>query len=213
MDVEMSSGNSKEERSMEVGYVADCSKFLLIDITVFLGVLKSCYEAVGNKVKRNRIEKLMEAEDWIEHYYDRSTGRRVLAESRIEYKHELNTAIALAQIDYHVVFAPKGMFKWNEKKFDVFLIKEHVILKADLKSILSKNPDTIAKRIKGGSEQASRVVLDVLSDIEKKSLVDGLRSGIEKNKLIIEILLLYKGKFYKLPKTLIESKRIYEIIK
>jgi hypothetical protein len=28
-----------------------------------------------------------------------------------------------------------------------------------------------------------------------------------------EILLFYKNKFYRLPKSLIESKRIYEIIK
>lgn len=90
----------------------------------------------------------MSAEYWIEHYYDRPSGRRVLAESVIEYPHELRTAIALAQIEYHVVFAPKGMFKWDEKRFDV-----------------------------------------------------------------IKVLLFYKGRFYKLSKNLIDSKRIYEIIK
>lgn len=213
MGVETIDGNSEEEKSIEVGYIPGCEKHLLLDITVFIGLLKSCYEVVGTKIKRVRIDKLMAAEDWVEHYRDRSSGRRVLAESVIEHKHELRTAIALAQIEYHVIFAPRGMFKWNEKRFDVFLVKEHVILKADLKCILSKNPDTIAKRIKGGSEQASRVVLDINSDIEKNSLIDGLRSGIVKNKLIVEILLFYKSKFYKLPKNLIGSKRIYDIIK
>lgn len=115
-------------------------------------------------------------------------------------------------MDYHVVFAPKAMFLRNEKKFDIFLIKESSIFKADLKSISSKNPDTIANRIKGGSEQASRLVIDITSDIEKNDLIDGLRSGVERNDLIKEIMLLYKSKFYRLPKDLILSKKIYNIL-
>lgn len=100
----------------------------------------------------------------------------MLAESElIEHKHELTTATLLAKINYDVVFAPKAMFSRNEKKFDVFLIRGSIIFKADLKSISSKNPDTIANRIKGGSEQASRVVIDITSDIEKNVLIDGLR--------------------------------------
>jgi hypothetical protein len=105
------------------------------------------------------------------------------------------------------------MFTREQKKFDIFLLKDSVILKADLKSITSKNPDTIAKRIIGGSDQASRVVIHINSDIERKDLIDGLRSGVERNGLIKEILLFYKGKYYRLPKNLILSREIFRILK
>ena len=130
----------------------------------------------------------------------------------IEHKHELETAILLAQVNYDVVFAPRGMFKRQEKKFDIFLLRDTVILKADLKNITSKNPDTIAKRIKGGSDQANRVVIHINSDIEKRDLIDGLRSGVERNSLIKEILLFYKRRYYRLPKSLILSREIFKIL-
>jgi hypothetical protein len=93
------------------------------------------------------------------------------------------------------------------------MIRDTIILKADLKYITSKNPDTIAKRIRGGSEQAPRIVVDISSNINEKELIDGLRSSVERNSLIREILLIYKGKFYRLPKTLILSKAIFKILK
>ena len=94
-----------------------------------------------------------------------------------------------------------------------FLIKKIVILKADLKSITSKNPDTISKRIRGGSEQASRLVVQINSDIEVKNLIDGLRGGVLRHDLIKEILLFYKSRFYRLPKSLIVSKEIFKVLK
>lgn len=131
----------------------------------------------------------------------------------IEHVHEKKTVNLLIEFDYDVVFAPKAMFKRDEKKFDIFLIRDTIILKADLKAVTSKNPDTIAKRIIEGSGQASRVVLDICSDIERNQLIDGLRSGVERNKLIVEILLIYKNRFYRLSKNLILSTNIYGIIK
>lgn len=150
---------------------------------------------------------------WHEHYKDKTTGRRILSETKfIKYQHELTSAIFLAKSNYHVIFAPKALFTHEEKKFDIFLIRDTLILKAELKNITSKNSDTIAKRIIGGSEQASRIVLHINSDINKKGLINGLRSGVKKNSLIEELLLIYKGKFYKFPKTLILSKEIFKIL-
>lgn len=187
--------------------------FLFSDITGILILFNSCFEAIGVSQRKNRIKKLL-AVGWKEHYVDSHNGRRVLSETEfIEHKHELNTAICLAQVNYDVVFAPRGMFTRNEKKFDIFLLRDTIILKADLKNITSKNPDTIANRIKGGSDQASRVVIHISSDIEKKNLVDGLRSGVERNSLIKEILLFYKSKFYRLPKSMILGKEIYKVLK
>jgi len=176
-------------------------------------LLTSCFEAANKQLRKAQIQKLLVSCDWIEHYRDKSSGKRVLAESTtLEYKHELYTAIALTKVNYEVVFAPKGMFKRGDKKFDVFLIREHAILKADLKYITSKNPNTIANRIKEGCDQASRVVIDIASDISIRDLIDGLRSGVFRNKLLQQILLFYKGGFYILNRGIIESKHIYGLI-
>lgn len=187
---------------------------MFLDVTLFYILLKSFYETVNSKAKRVLIKKMFESGDWVEHYLDKETGRRVLSESSIiEHPHEKQTAIRLARMDFDVLFAPKGVFPRGNKKFDVYLLRDTVILEADLKCIFSKNPYTMAGRIREGSEQASRIVLDVVSEMDKKNLILGLRSGIYKNGLVREILLFYKNKYYRLPKTLIESKQIFEIIK
>ena len=114
---------------------------------------------------------------------------------------------------YDILFAPKGMFARHEKRFDVFIIKGTIMLKADLKAINSQNPDTIANRIKEGSNQASRIVLHILSGVSAKILIQAMRSGCYKNPTLKEIFLLYKGNFYVLPVNLITSKRIFSILK
>ncbi len=116
-------------------------------------------------------------------------------------------------MNYDVVFVPIGLFKREQKKFDIYLLRDPVILEADMKSVISTNPDTIGNRIIDGSNQASRVVLDVQSAIPAMDLIDGLRSGTGKNDLIKEVLMFYRNKFYILPINLIWSKRIFEIIK
>jgi hypothetical protein len=203
---------SPENRIIEVIYDATSTN-LLVDITVFMRLVTSCFEAADKQLKKAQIQRLLTSCDWIEHYKDKTSGKRVLSESTtLEYKHELFTAIALAKVNYEVIFAPKGMFKRADKKFDIFLIREHRILKADLKYIASKNPDTIGNRIKEGCDQASCIVIDIASDIDRKNLIIGLRTGAYKNKLLQQIFLFYKGCFYVLSKNLIESKHIYDLI-
>ena len=102
---------------------------------------------------------------------------------------------------------PRKCLNEMKKKFDVFLLRDTIILKADLKNVSSKNPDHIAKRIREGSDQASRIVMNIASDVDKKTLINALRTGVERNKLIKEILLIYKGKFYKLSKPTILNKK------
>ena len=212
VEQELPSGDSGER--MEIGFVPqEKTPNLLVNINVFALALKAFHESVNAIERRKQIQRIMTAGDWIEHHKDKHTGRRVLSESSvIEYNHEKLTAICLTQVNYDVVFAPKGMFRKDDKKFDIYLIRDSIILEADLKYISSRHPDTIAKRIVGGSHQARRVVLDVRSDIQSKDLVDGLRSGTAKNDLLKEILLFYKGRFYRLPKALIWSKKIFRIL-
>jgi hypothetical protein len=173
----------------------------------------ACFERINAVERKKKIDKLLTSFSWHEHYKDKITGRRVLSEAKlIEYPHELTTAKFLTQSNFDVIFAPKAMFKPVERKFDVFLIRDTIILKADLKFISSKNTDTIAKRIKYGSDQASRVVIHINSDINKKELINALRSGVERNNLIKEVLLFYRGKFYRLRKLQILSKAILKLI-
>jgi hypothetical protein len=110
-------------------------------------------------------------------------------------------------------FAPTGIFPRHHKRFDVYLIRGHVILKADLKSVVSKNPDTIAQRIKDGAQQTNRLVIDIVSDISTRSLIDGLRSGVIRQKTLVEILLFFRNRFYRLTRQEINGKDIYKILK
>lgn len=202
------------EDRIRIGFVPEERRpSLLVNIDFFVVPLKAFYNAVDARERKNQIKKILEAKDWFEHYRDKHTGRRVLSESSvIEYDHERLTAICLAQVNYDVVFAPKGIFQRNDKKFDIYLLRDNIILEADLKCILSKRPDTMAKRIINGSNQAARVVLDIRSNIQSRDLIDGLRTGTGKNNLVKEILLFYKGKFYQLPKSLIWSKKIFQVL-
>lgn len=179
---------------------------LFVDVAGFVALVHSCLGKAQRVYNRVQIRKILRDFDWVVHYADKDTGRRVLAEGAIEHEHEKSTAIFLAQMDYDVVFAPAGMFRREDKRFDVFLIRDSVILKADMKYISSKNPDYIAKRIKEGSEQASRVIIHIASDVDKRTLRNALKSGVERNKLITEILLIYKGNLHKLSKTAILNK-------
>ncbi|MGB8193320.1 MAG: hypothetical protein WCF67_15425 [Chitinophagaceae bacterium] len=185
-----------------------------LDIATFLQIIESCIGKANAAYKREQIKKLFTDYNWIEHHRDKRTHRKVLSESNIiEYEHEKLTAIYLTKMNYDVIFAPGGMFKRTDKKFDVFLLRDTIILKADLKNISTKNSSNIAKRIKEGSDQAPRIVANITSDVDKNILIDGLKSASRNNELLKEILLIYKGQFYKLPKSLVLSKEIYRILK
>jgi hypothetical protein len=184
------------------------------NVSYLLSLIKLFDESADRKTRKEQIHNILNNNKWIEHYCDKKTGRRVLSENKLlQYDHELATAIKLAQVNYDVIFAPKGLFKPEDKKFDISLLKEHVLLKADMKMIMSKSPDTIAKRIKSGCDQAPRIVVDIKSDISNKNLIDGLRSASTKNAILKEIFLLHKNAFYILPKNILLSKRIYDVIK
>lgn len=189
------------------------SQVLFIDITFFHSLLRPCFEAIGVKNRQKAIEALLASEEWVRLHTDRQTDCSVYTEKKdMDHEHEISTARALTAMDYDVLFVPTGMFSKEEKKFDVFLIRGHVILKAEMKCISSKNPDTIAKRIKEGLEQASRIVLDIVSDIETRTLIDGLRSGIERRSGLKELLLFYRNRFYRLTRQEILGKNIFKIL-
>jgi hypothetical protein len=164
--------------------------------------------------KLEAIRRLFALDGLLSHHIDKITKRVIFANClHFEYPHEFHTSQKLTGVDYDVIFVPKGYFKRNEKKFDIFLSRGHIFLESDLKCITSTNPDTIGNRIKEGSEQSARVVLDVTSRIAKKKLIEGLKTGCERNNELKEILLFYNSAFYRLAVTQITSRRIFELIK
>jgi hypothetical protein len=180
----------------------------------FTTALTLISNAIDKNVKAKEIKKLLNNQDFHILHIDKITNRKVIAEFKeFEFKHEETTAIKLCSIGFDVIFAPKGMFGRKDKKFDVFLAKDYILLKADLKSISSSNPDTIANRIGSGSMQANRIVLDVQSKILPNKLIDGLKSGLKKTKGLVEIILFYRGGYYRLPVSIIESNKLFDIIK
>lgn len=182
------------------------------DIAAFKGLIERIKVAPRHD-KHAIIQQLLSFPGLLRHYRHRKTKRGVLADCEIfDYAHELHTAKKLTAADYDVILVPKGYFKAGDKKFDVFLCRGHVFLEADLKSIVSQNPDTIGNRIKEGSAQCSRLVLDITSPIKKNVLIDGLRLGCQRNEQLIEVMLFYRSKFYRLFKTEILHNRIYQTI-
>ena len=165
-------------------------------------------------VRQQGIINLLNCDGLNCHIENNDTDRGVYSVSNtFEYPHELATATKLTAENYDVVFMPAGFFGRNEKKYDVLLCRDHLAFQADLKSITSTNPDTIGKRIKEGSHQAPRLVLDINSGIPRKDLIQGLKIGCERNDLLKEIMLFYNHRFYRLFISQILSNRIYDIIK
>ncbi len=183
------------------------------DIGYLKGLIKEI-KLAGKADRLEKIAKLLSMNGWITHHQDRKTKCVVLATcEEFEYPHEHHTCKKLTAADYNVILVPKGYFKRNEKKFDVFLCREHIFLESDLKCITTANVDTIGKRIKEGSEQSSRLVLDIISPVKKTELIDGLKTGCERNKALTEIMLFYNSCFYRLKKDLVLSRNIYKVIK
>lgn len=147
------------------------------------------------------------------HITNNATGKGVYSISEtFQYAHEYATAVKLTNENFNVIFVPNGYFEKGQKKFDVFLCRDHMLLEVDLKSLTSVLPNTIGEKIKKGSDQAPRLVLDVQSNIGKMDLIDGLRQGCERNDIIVQIYLFYKTKFYSLQKNQILSRNIFDII-
>lgn len=184
------------------------------DAATLLNLIWKCFNTSSPKQRHSAIKELLNSSIWFVLYRDSETHRKIYAEKEIIlHSHEMETAKALCAVGFDVLFAPDCLFSKTEKRFDVFLIRDHIILKAELKNISSKKQNTIAKRVVEGSEQSSRLVLNILSNIERKTLIDGLQSGTYKNEKVKEILLFYNSRFYRLRRGQIISRRIFNIIK
>lgn len=193
-----------------IGSDVSCSSEL---VKSFNGIICELSKLRRQKAKAAKLQCLLILHEWHRHYESKQTGCVVLNESaEMEFPHELVTAQLLADEGYNVLFAPKELFGIDQKKFDVFLIKDHLFLKGELKCISSKRSKTISNRIMEGAEQAERVIVDMRGDIAKKTLINALRRSARKANLLTEIWLFYKNSFYTLPRKMINSRKISKLI-
>jgi hypothetical protein len=187
----------------------------MLNVQELKELIDLCAQPFSKKEKAGFINRILSLQGFYSLAEDSKSGCKILCETgtRPAHSHEIMTTKRLISFGYNVLFAPKGLFTREQKCFDIYLAKEHILLRADLKAIFSKNPMTIANRIKDGSEQSSIIVLEVCSDLETSILIDGLRSGACKNKLLKEIMLLYKGRLIRLQKSQIECSAIFKLIR
>ena len=146
---------------------------------------------------------------------NRDNGRQIFKHFYTKIiDHELLTAEKLTEVNFDVIFAPKGMFSKGQKRFDVFIIiNDCVVIKADLKANFEPTQNAIFKLIESGNKQAENIVLDINSTITRNDLIDGLRSGLSVGRNVKTIMLFYKKKFHNFDRNAIFSKSIYQILK
>jgi len=110
------------------------------DFEFFSQKIEQIKSESSNESKFEWMVELFTCEGLECHFTDRKTNRSVFSVyEKFEYAHECATAKKLTAYDYDVLFLPKGYFKRNEKKFDVFLCRDHIMVESDLKCITSTN--------------------------------------------------------------------------
>ena len=184
------------------------------DITGFVTVIQSIIESRKRKTRIQLIRQLKTDKDLIVLYVNSSNGNQIFKHEYTKiFDHELSTAIKLTDVGFDVIFAPKGMFKREEKKFDIYAVyKEAFLIKADLKANFVPTVNAVFKQIESGARQAEHLVLDIKSSIKRDDLIDGLRSGLKEGRNVKTILLFYKKKFHNLDRSIIFSKVIFKRI-
>lgn len=185
----------------------------ILDIEEFKRNIEAVNRAKGRD-KASLIKALLSQPGFRSHYHCGIPRRHVVGEfETFEHHHEYVTACKLSSFDWDILFMPKGYFQRDEKRFDVVLCREHIFLPADLKSLTTKNPDTIGNRIKEGSDQAPRVVVDINSDIDARTLIDGLKLGCQRNDGLVQVIVLYHSRCYSLKKDQILGNGIFDVLK
>ncbi|MDR3296671.1 MAG: hypothetical protein LBS94_00350 [Prevotellaceae bacterium] len=120
---------------------------------------------------------------------------------------EKQTAKKLSTAGYYVVFPGAGQIKAikamqgdaSRRKNDCYIYDKKTFKqsKVDLKTSDNPSAETVASHIASGSGQAPVVVLDIVGNISKMSLIDGIRKGWNKKSTL---LLRYHGHWYDINK-------------
>ena len=148
-------------------------------------------------------------------YINEGNGKQVFKHTETKIlEHEIITAKKLTEVNYDVIFAPKGMFKRGQKKFDIYAIyNNNVIFEADLKANFVATKNSIFNLIKSGDQQAKQIILEIKSSIKVDDLINGLKEGIREGRNVQTIMLFYKKLFFNLNRNTILSNKIYKLLK
>ena len=106
-----------------------------------------------------------------------------------EYGDNVNGAKSLNSIGYDVYMLPKVS---GRKSFDYILVKDKKAYAAELKTIYGKN--SIDHRLEKASEQADRVVLNIVGNITSRNAADKIRSFYLNSPHVKEVIALKGGK-------------------
>jgi hypothetical protein len=196
-------------------YKFQSSRALYSDLTVFISIIQSIIELRQKVLRRKLIHELLMDKDLISIYINKDFATQIFKHIPTKIlDHEFAAAIKLTEVQYDVIFAPKGMFKRGQKRFDIFVIqKDGVLINADLKTNFEPSKNAIYNLIKSGGKQADHIVLDIRSSIPVDGLVSGLKEGLRDEKRVKSVMLFYKKHFFNLDRNTILSKRIYKLLK
>lgn len=191
------------------------SGVLFSDVTGFVLIIKSIIDNRHLVTRQKLIQELLTDKDLFSVYINAENGNQIFKhEYTLILDHELSTAEKLTGVGFDIIFAPKGMFKRGQKRFDIYAIRKNGILfKADLKANFEPTKNSIFNAIKSGGKQADHIVLEIKSAIQIEDLISGLEEGCRDEKNVKTIMLFYKKRFFNLDRNTILSKRIYKLLK
>src|SRR5690606_11486399 len=99
------------------------------------------------------------------------------------------------------------------KNLDGFIFNKNSYKAVEIKTLSTGNRLTVADRIAYAGEQSNKIILDITGSISQKDLAYGIRNGMNNNKRISSIELLYSGKKITINKIEISNgKKYLEII-
>ena len=198
----------------EIGSQPTASMKLHSDITGFVTTINSIISSTQNNIAKREIIKLKADKELDVFFTNPDTGRQILKHSYTKpLDHEYVTAKKLTDVDFDVIFAPKSMFGKKDKKFDVFILSDVHITKADLKANFTPKSNAIYKSLESGAGQAKNIVIDINSKINSEDLINGLRSGLKDFAKIKKVHLFYRKEYFEFDRKDIFSKSIYRLLK
>jgi hypothetical protein len=171
-------------------------------VNSFLELIDFMYRKAAPQLRKIAFERMIANEKY------RQEGD-VFYMNGAEYSEtESQTAQKLTKAGYFVVFPGKGQIKLikqleddtSKRKNDVYIYNknDYKQSKVDLKTSGEASVKSISYHIASGSGQAPVIALDVTGKISKRNLIKGCRNGWGNGTK--EILLNYKGQWYKLDK-------------
>lgn len=168
-------------------------------------------------VRKNKFQNLIKSEGIIKYSDD-----VFVLEGAAPNLTEIQSAAKLAKAGNYVIFPSDGAIKKLKeelkdktlKKNDIYFYDKKTFFqtKADLKTLSDVDDVTIARHISKGGKQAPVIVMDFERKIDRRNLINGLRSGWDKDNLK-KVLIYWKGEWKTVYYSEIHTNNIYDKFK